>query len=158
MAELNKRQEFYQDLLREDIDMIVRLVINCNGMKISTVKNAFEKSLRARLLKLKAVKLERSEARTYAGLSLTCTLEIFLSQSRQRKRLAKTLQVLSESARLILFNSSIPTVFQEGRLEADIKQQPVFEEDSSISSHMLGRLNPRPTNLFVVASKGMHKL
>ncbi|KAJ8750988.1 hypothetical protein K2173_016169 [Erythroxylum novogranatense] len=51
MAELNKRQEFYQDLLREDIDMIVRLVINCNGMKISTVKNAFEKSLRARLLK-----------------------------------------------------------------------------------------------------------
>ncbi|KAK6119605.1 hypothetical protein DH2020_046628 [Rehmannia glutinosa] len=47
--ELNKRQDFYQDLLREDISMTVRLVINCNGIKINTVKDAFEKSLRARL-------------------------------------------------------------------------------------------------------------
>ncbi|GFQ00048.1 fatty-acid-binding protein 2 [Phtheirospermum japonicum] len=42
-------QDFYQDLLREDISMTVRLVINCNGIKINTVKDAFEKSLRARL-------------------------------------------------------------------------------------------------------------
>ncbi|KAL9176584.1 hypothetical protein ABFS82_01G006400 [Erythranthe guttata] len=47
--ELNKRQDFYQDLLREDINMTVRLVVSCNGIKINTVKDAFEKSLRARL-------------------------------------------------------------------------------------------------------------
>ncbi|XP_031287058.1 fatty-acid-binding protein 2 [Pistacia vera] len=51
VGELNKRHEFYEDLLREDIDMTVRLVINCNGMKINSVKDAFEKSLRARLVK-----------------------------------------------------------------------------------------------------------
>ncbi|GLT73348.1 hypothetical protein SLA2020_452150 [Shorea laevis] len=50
--ELNKRREFYEDLLREDINMAVRLVVNCNGMKINTVKDAFEKSLRARLVKV----------------------------------------------------------------------------------------------------------
>ncbi|KAJ6732551.1 FATTY-ACID-BINDING PROTEIN 2 [Salix purpurea] len=33
--------------------MTVRLVINCKGIKISTVKDAFEKSLRNRLLKTK---------------------------------------------------------------------------------------------------------
>lgn len=49
--ELNKRQYFYEDLLRQDINMTVRLVVSCNGMKINTVKDAFEKSLRARLLK-----------------------------------------------------------------------------------------------------------
>ncbi|CBI20731.3 fatty-acid-binding protein 2 [Vitis vinifera] len=49
--ELNKRQDFYEDLLREDINMTVRLVVNCNGMKINTVRDAFEKSLRNRLLK-----------------------------------------------------------------------------------------------------------
>ncbi|GMY29078.1 fatty-acid-binding protein 2 [Fagus crenata] len=49
--ELNKHHDFYQDLLREDINMTVRLVVNCNGMKINTVKDAFEKSLRARLVK-----------------------------------------------------------------------------------------------------------
>ncbi|GER35365.1 chalcone-flavanone isomerase family protein [Striga asiatica] len=47
--ELNKCQDFYRDLLREDINMTIRLVINCNGIKINTVKDAFEKSLRARL-------------------------------------------------------------------------------------------------------------
>ncbi|KAJ6330393.1 hypothetical protein OIU76_009075 [Salix suchowensis] len=51
MGELNKRREFYEDLLREDISMTVRLVINCNGIKINTVKDAFEKSLRNRLVK-----------------------------------------------------------------------------------------------------------
>ncbi|WCJ29298.1 Chalcone-flavanone isomerase family protein [Euphorbia peplus] len=50
-GELDKCQNFYKDLLREDIGMTVRLVINCNGMKINTVKDAFEKSLRNRLLK-----------------------------------------------------------------------------------------------------------
>ncbi|KAK9273037.1 hypothetical protein L1049_017844 [Liquidambar formosana] len=52
VGELNKRRDFYEDLLREDINMTVRLVVNCNGMKINTVKDAFEKSLRARLLKM----------------------------------------------------------------------------------------------------------
>ncbi|CAK9153054.1 unnamed protein product [Ilex paraguariensis] len=51
VGELNKHNKFYEDLLREDINMTVRLVINCNGIKISTVKDAFEKSLRARLIK-----------------------------------------------------------------------------------------------------------
>ncbi|KAF8401092.1 hypothetical protein HHK36_014395 [Tetracentron sinense] len=49
--ELNNRPDFFEDLLREDIHMTVRLVVNCNGLKISTVREAFEKSLRARLLK-----------------------------------------------------------------------------------------------------------
>lgn len=49
--ELNNRQGFYEDLLRQDIDMTVRLVVSCNGLKINTVKDAFEKSLRTRLLK-----------------------------------------------------------------------------------------------------------
>lgn len=31
--------------------MTVRLVVSCNGIKINTVKDAFEKSLRARLLR-----------------------------------------------------------------------------------------------------------
>ncbi|KAL6523942.1 hypothetical protein OROMI_031037 [Orobanche minor] len=48
-TELSKRQDFYRDLLREDINMTIRLVINCNGIKINTVKDVFEKSLRARL-------------------------------------------------------------------------------------------------------------
>ncbi|KAL5853625.1 hypothetical protein ACOSQ3_008743 [Xanthoceras sorbifolium] len=51
VGELNKHHEFYEDLLREDIDMTVRLVVNYSGMKINTVKDAFEKSLRARLVK-----------------------------------------------------------------------------------------------------------
>ncbi|KAF5445216.1 hypothetical protein F2P56_034281 [Juglans regia] len=50
--ELNKRNDFYEDLLRENINMAVRLVVNCNGIKINTVKDAFEKSLRARLVKI----------------------------------------------------------------------------------------------------------
>lgn len=49
--ELNDRNDFYQDLLREDINMTVRLVVNCKGMKINSVRDAFEKSLRARLVK-----------------------------------------------------------------------------------------------------------
>ncbi|KAF5186846.1 Fatty-acid-binding protein [Thalictrum thalictroides] len=52
VGELNHRPEFFDDLLRESIHMTVRLVVNCNGMKISAVRDAFEKSLRARLLKM----------------------------------------------------------------------------------------------------------
>ncbi|XVE97772.1 hypothetical protein REPUB_Repub03eG0047600 [Reevesia pubescens] len=52
VGELNKHNDFYQDLLREDIGMTVRLVVNCNGMKVNTVRDAFEKSLRARLVKV----------------------------------------------------------------------------------------------------------
>ncbi|GAB2286541.1 hypothetical protein Dimus_020939 [Dionaea muscipula] len=51
IAELKKHHDLYEDLLREDINMTIRLVVNCNGMKINTVKDAFEKSLRARLVK-----------------------------------------------------------------------------------------------------------
>ncbi|XP_039051111.1 fatty-acid-binding protein 2-like [Hibiscus syriacus] len=51
VGKLNKNNDFYQDLLREDIGMTVRLVVNCNGMKVDTVRDAFEKSLRARLVK-----------------------------------------------------------------------------------------------------------
>ncbi|KAL4590168.1 hypothetical protein LXL04_003090 [Taraxacum kok-saghyz] len=50
--EVNKHHNFYADLLREDISMTVRLVVSCNGIKISTVRDAFEKSLRARLIKM----------------------------------------------------------------------------------------------------------
>ncbi|XP_074296180.1 fatty-acid-binding protein 2 isoform X2 [Silene latifolia] len=50
-SELKDHNEFYADLLREDIGMTVRLVVNCNGMKINAVKDTFEKSLRARLVK-----------------------------------------------------------------------------------------------------------
>ncbi|CAA0838020.1 Fatty-acid-binding protein 2, partial [Striga hermonthica] len=39
--ELNKCQDFYRDLLREDINMTIRLVINCNGIKINTMKDVF---------------------------------------------------------------------------------------------------------------------
>ncbi|XP_043722678.1 fatty-acid-binding protein 2 [Telopea speciosissima] len=52
VSELNNQQDFFDDLLRNDIHMTVRLVVNCNGLKINTVRDAFEKSLRARLLKL----------------------------------------------------------------------------------------------------------
>lgn len=50
-SELCKHRSFYQDLLREDISMTIRLVVSANGIKISTVRSAFEKSLRARLIK-----------------------------------------------------------------------------------------------------------
>ncbi|KAK4277289.1 hypothetical protein QN277_015306 [Acacia crassicarpa] len=50
-GELNNSHDFYKDLLREDIEMTVRLVVNCKGIKINTVKDVFEKSLRARLVK-----------------------------------------------------------------------------------------------------------
>lgn len=51
VGELNNRPEFFDDLLRQDIHMTVRLVVNCNGLRISAVRDVFEKSLRARLVK-----------------------------------------------------------------------------------------------------------
>ncbi|OVA10340.1 Chalcone isomerase [Macleaya cordata] len=38
-SELNNQPEFFEDLLREDINMTVRLVVNCNGLKINTVRD-----------------------------------------------------------------------------------------------------------------------
>ncbi|XP_010917201.1 fatty-acid-binding protein 2 isoform X2 [Elaeis guineensis] len=52
VGELQNCTDFFEDLLREDIHMTVRLVVNCNGLKINTVRDAFEKSLRTRLLKM----------------------------------------------------------------------------------------------------------
>ncbi|KAJ0260227.1 Fatty-acid-binding protein 2 [Hirschfeldia incana] len=50
-SKLGRCDDLYKDLLREDIVMSVRLVVNYNGLKINTVRDAFEKSLRARLVK-----------------------------------------------------------------------------------------------------------
>ncbi|CAN8284380.1 unnamed protein product [Cochlearia groenlandica] len=50
-CELDNCDDLYKDLLREDVVMSVRLVVNYNGLKINTVRDVFEKSLRARLLK-----------------------------------------------------------------------------------------------------------
>ncbi|KAH7655419.1 Chalcone isomerase protein [Dioscorea alata] len=52
VPDLTSRVEFFDDLLRQDIPMTVRLVVNYNGLKISTVRDAFEKSLRNRLQKM----------------------------------------------------------------------------------------------------------
>ncbi|KAK8921532.1 Fatty-acid-binding protein 2 [Platanthera zijinensis] len=52
LNELKDCSYFYEDLLREDIGLTVRLVVNYNGLKINTVREAFEKSLRTRLQKM----------------------------------------------------------------------------------------------------------
>lgn len=52
VAELKDHPDFYEDLLRENIHMTVRLVVSYNGLSIGTVRNAFEKSLCFRLQKL----------------------------------------------------------------------------------------------------------
>jgi len=51
-AELKDHPDFYEDLLRENIDMTVRLVVSYNGLSIGTVRDAFEKSLGFRLQKM----------------------------------------------------------------------------------------------------------
>ncbi|KAL6635224.1 hypothetical protein ACP70R_027895 [Stipagrostis hirtigluma subsp. patula] len=51
-AELKDHPNFYEDLLRENIDMTVRLVVSYNGLSIGTVRDAFEKSLGFRLQKM----------------------------------------------------------------------------------------------------------
>ncbi|CAM0943730.1 unnamed protein product [Alopecurus aequalis] len=52
VAELKDHPDFYEDLLRENIHMTVRLVVSYNGLSIGTVRNAFEKSLCFRLQKM----------------------------------------------------------------------------------------------------------
>uniref|UniRef100_A0ACD5YU78 Uncharacterized protein n=1 Tax=Avena sativa TaxID=4498 RepID=A0ACD5YU78_AVESA len=51
-AELKDHPDFYEDLLRENIHMTVRLVVSYNGLSIGTVRNAFEKSMCFRLQKM----------------------------------------------------------------------------------------------------------
>jgi len=51
-AELKDHPDFYEDLLRENIDMTVRLVVSYNGLSIGTVRDAFERSLGFRLQKM----------------------------------------------------------------------------------------------------------
>jgi hypothetical protein len=51
-AELKNNPGFFRDLLREDIHMTVRLVVNCNGLSINNVRKTFETSLRSRLEKM----------------------------------------------------------------------------------------------------------
>ncbi|WOL20214.1 hypothetical protein Cni_G29018 [Canna indica] len=52
VQELKNNSDFFEDFLREDIHMTIRLVVNCKGLKITTVRDAFEKSLHARLQKM----------------------------------------------------------------------------------------------------------
>lgn len=52
VAELKDHPDFYEDLLRENIHMTVRLVVSYNGLSIGTVRDAFEKSLCFRLQKM----------------------------------------------------------------------------------------------------------
>uniref|UniRef100_A0A453PSN9 Chalcone--flavanone isomerase n=1 Tax=Aegilops tauschii subsp. strangulata TaxID=200361 RepID=A0A453PSN9_AEGTS len=52
VAELKDHPDFYEDLLRENIHMTVRLVVSYNGLSISAVRDAFEKSLGFRLQKM----------------------------------------------------------------------------------------------------------
>nr|AAC14521.1 hypothetical protein [Arabidopsis thaliana] len=60
-SKLDKCDDLYKDLLREDIVMSVRLVVNYNGLKINTVRDVFEKSLRARLVKGTIIDFRRTE-------------------------------------------------------------------------------------------------
>ncbi|KAG8045099.1 hypothetical protein GUJ93_ZPchr0008g11475 [Zizania palustris] len=52
VAELKDHPDFYEDLLRENIHMTVRLVVSYNGLSIGTVRDAFEKSLCSQLQKM----------------------------------------------------------------------------------------------------------
>nr|GMD90060.1 fatty-acid-binding protein 2 [Ipomoea batatas] len=98
--ELNSQHEFYQDLLREDINMTVRLVVSCNGIKIKNVRDAFEKSLRARLVKTNPEtdfhciqtfgSIFSQDIPLHVGPFLICTLVISLFARKQRNRLDKT--------------------------------------------------------------------
>jgi len=49
---LMENPDFYGDLLRENLDMRVRLVINYNGLSVGAVRDVFEKSLGLRLQKM----------------------------------------------------------------------------------------------------------
>ncbi|KAK4353269.1 hypothetical protein RND71_028787 [Anisodus tanguticus] len=136
-CKLNKRQDFYQDLLREDISMTVRLVVSCNGIKINTVRDVFEKSLRARLLKTKpdtdyrcletfgsmfsqdipihaseATILEQFRVENCVGQFLICTLAMFLHVRKQKKRSGKMLQVSLGGVKSTRFYLSVLRVLE----------------------------------------------
>lgn len=49
---LKDHPDFYNDLLRENLHMRVRLVVNYNGLSIGAVRDVFEKSLGLRLQKM----------------------------------------------------------------------------------------------------------
>uniref|UniRef100_A0A0D9VLS9 Chalcone--flavanone isomerase n=1 Tax=Leersia perrieri TaxID=77586 RepID=A0A0D9VLS9_9ORYZ len=85
VAELKDHPDFYEDLLRENIHMTVRLVVSYNGLSIGTVRDAFEKSLCFRLQKLMGNKLVLSRAKIFARLSSICILVIHLFQWRPNK-------------------------------------------------------------------------
>ncbi|ONM62478.1 Fatty-acid-binding protein 2 [Zea mays] len=48
---LMENPDFYSDLLRENLDIRVRLVVNYNGLSVGAVRDVFEKSLGLRLQK-----------------------------------------------------------------------------------------------------------
>lgn len=49
---LMENPDFYSDLLRENLDIRVRLVVNYNGLSVGAVRDVFEKSLGLRLQKM----------------------------------------------------------------------------------------------------------
>lgn len=53
--ELKHKACFYEDLLRRDLEMTVRLVVHYKGLKTSMVRSAFDTSLKNRLKKIKGV-------------------------------------------------------------------------------------------------------
>lgn len=55
LEELKNHPDLFEDLLRHDLQMTVRLVVHYKGLKLSMVRNAFEGSLRRRLRKIKGV-------------------------------------------------------------------------------------------------------
>lgn len=55
LEELKNHPNLFEDLLRHDLQMTVRLVVHYKGLKLGMVRNAFEGSLRRRLRKIKGV-------------------------------------------------------------------------------------------------------
>eukprot|EP00250_Pteridium_aquilinum_P034995 c8432_g1_i1 orf=200-1156(-) len=51
--ELKNNPAFYEDLLRHDLEMTVRLVVHYKGLRAGMVRSAFDSSLRNRLKKIK---------------------------------------------------------------------------------------------------------
>eukprot|EP00249_Psilotum_nudum_P036640 c8248_g1_i1 orf=651-1967(+) len=67
-AELKHNSNFYDDLLRHELEMTIRLVVHHKGLKMSMVRSAFETSLRNRLRKIKGIDDDDD-----AGLHLFCS-------------------------------------------------------------------------------------
>ncbi|GLJ12463.1 hypothetical protein SUGI_0191540 [Cryptomeria japonica] len=53
--ELKNRPEFFEDLLRQDMWMTVRLVVHLKGLKLGMVQTAFKCALQSRLKRIKGV-------------------------------------------------------------------------------------------------------